>query len=68
MRSYVLAIELGLARLPELPLSLRRVRELHARLMQGTRGGDKSPGQFRTHQNYIGTALGNGGARIDTAA
>ncbi len=63
VRSYVLAIELGLARLPELPLSLRLVRELHARLMQGTRGGDKNPGQFRTHQNYIGTQ----GSRIDTA-
>ena len=63
VRSYVLAIELGLARLPELPLSLRLVRELHARLMQGTRGDDKNPGQFRTHQNYIGVQ----GSRIDSA-
>jgi Fic family protein len=64
VRNYVLAIELGLARLPQLPLSLRLIRELHERLMQGTRGGDKNPGQFRSHQNYIGTQ----GSRIETAA
>lgn len=62
VRNHVLAIELGLARLPELRLSLRLVRELHERLMQGTRG-DKNPGQFRSHQNYIGAQ----GSRIETA-
>lgn len=63
VQNYVLALEHGLRRLPELPLSLRLVRELHARLMQGVRGGDKSPGEFRRHQNFIGTQ----GSRIDTA-
>jgi len=37
-----------------LPLSLRLLRNLHARLMQGVRGGDKSPGEFRRTQNQIG--------------
>ena len=40
----------GLARLP----TLRLLREIHAELMQGVRGGDKSPGEFRTSQNRIG--------------
>ena len=48
----------GLARLETLPLSLRLLREIHERLMSGTRGGNKSPGQFRESQNWIG-----GGAR-----
>ena len=64
VRNYVLAMEHGLRRLSALPVSLRLVRELHAQLMAGVRGGDKSPGEFRRHQNYIGVA----GSRIDTAS
>lgn len=52
--NYVRAMNHGLARLRELPLSLRLLREIHAMLMQGVRGGDKSPGEFRTSQNWIG--------------
>jgi Fic family protein len=52
--NYVRAMNHGLARLPELPLSLRLLREIHAELMQGVRGGDKSPGEFRISQNWIG--------------
>ncbi|MFG6431614.1 Fic family protein [Roseateles sp. LYH14W] len=52
--NYVRAMNHGLARLAELPLSLRLLREIHAELMQGVRGGDKSPGEFRTSQNWIG--------------
>lgn len=63
VRNYVVALEHGLRRLPELPLSLRLVRELHEKLMRGVRGGDKNPGEFRTHQNFIGTK----GSRIETA-
>jgi Fic family protein len=44
----------GLDRLTTLPLSLRLIREIHAELLQGTRGADKSPGEFRTTQNWIG--------------
>ena len=64
VRNYVLALEHGLRRLATLPVSLRLVRELHAQLMTGVRGGDKNPGEFRRHQNYIGVA----GNRIDTAS
>jgi Fic family protein len=51
--NYVSAFEYGLKRLPELPVSLRLIRELHSKLMKGVRGGDRRPGEFRTRQNYI---------------
>jgi Fic family protein len=54
VRNYVEALEHGLRRLPELPLSLRLVRELHERLMRGVRGGQATPGEFRRSQNWIG--------------
>jgi Fic family protein len=54
--NYVVALEHGVARLPDLPLSLRLVRELHAKLMQGVRGNQATPGEFRRSQNWIGPA------------
>jgi len=42
--NYVRAMNHGLERLPQLPLSLRLLREIHAELMKGVRGGEKSPG------------------------
>ena len=52
--NYVVALEYGMARLKSLPLSLRLVRELHEKLMQGVRGDSATPGQFRRSQNWIG--------------
>src|SRR6266853_6191794 len=52
--NYVVALEHGMARLKELPLSLRFVRELHAKLMSGVRGQHATPGEFRRTQNRIG--------------
>jgi Fic family protein len=52
--NYVHALNHGLTRLPDLPLSLRLLREIHAVLLEGTRGGEKAPGEFRTTQNWIG--------------
>jgi Fic family protein len=58
--NYVDAMMYGLERLRELPLSLRLIRELHARLLQSGRGGAKDPGEFRRSQNWIGgTRPGN---------
>jgi Fic family protein len=51
---YVAAMNYGLERLKEFPLSLRLLREIHARLMDNARGGHKTPGEFRTSQNWIG--------------
>ena len=55
--NYVAAMNYGLERLRELPLSLRLIREIHARLMTGIRGGHKNPGEFRTSQNWIGGTM-----------
>lgn len=54
--NYVHAMNHGLRRLESLPLSLRLIREIHAQLMQGVRGADKDPGEFRKSQNWIGPA------------
>jgi Fic family protein len=62
--NYVRAMNHGLERLPDLPLSLRLLREIHAELMKGVRGGEKSPGEFRTSQNWIG---GRGSSLRDAA-
>lgn len=53
--NYVYALEYGLERLQTLPLSLRLIREVHERLMEGVRGGEVQPGQFRRSQNWIGS-------------
>ncbi|MEX5217458.1 MAG: Fic family protein [Nitrospira sp.] len=58
---YVAALEHGMARLRErFPLSNRLIREMHAVLLSRGRGSDKSPGEFRRTQNWIGgTRPGN---------
>ena len=52
--SYVAAMEHGLARLKDIPLSGRLIREMHEKLMAKGRGSEKEPGEFRRSQNWIG--------------
>lgn len=52
--NYVKATEFALNRLKTLPLCNRLMKETHAVLMEGVRGQEKSPGEFRTSQNWIG--------------
>jgi Fic family protein len=54
VRNYAVALEKGVKRLDEIPLSLRLVRELHRMLMAGVRGDGADPGEFRRIQNWIG--------------
>ena len=54
VQNYIVALEHGIRRLPTLPLSLRLVREIHAKLMKGVRGDKATPGEFRRSQNWIG--------------
>ena len=54
--NYVNAMNYGVARLKDLPLCLRLIREIHGRLLQGVRGGEKNIGDFRRTQNWIGPA------------
>lgn len=58
---YVAALNHGLTRLREnFPLSLRLIREIHQVLLSEGRGSDKTPGEFRRSQNWIGgTRPGN---------
>ena len=59
--TYVNALEYGLQRINQLPISLRLIREIHERLMHGVRGQHAAPGEFRSTQNWIG------GRTINTA-
>lgn len=52
--NYVAAMNHGLRRMQELPLSLRLIREIHAELLRGGRGATATPGEFRKTQNWIG--------------
>lgn len=54
--NYVGAMNYGLDRLSDLPLSLRLIREIHEQLLRGVRGANKQPGQFRRQQNFIAPA------------
>ncbi len=53
--NYIKALNYGMSRLNELPMSLRLIREIHKNLLEGTRGANRNPGEFREFQNYIGT-------------
>jgi len=67
--NYVQALEYGIERINTLPVSLRLVREIHARLMQGVRGAawnfsqENTPSDFRRSQNWIGPT----GSTIESA-
>jgi Fic family protein len=52
--NYVDAMNHGLARLTKLPVSLRLIREIHGKLLEEVRGGERNPGEFRTSQNWVG--------------
>lgn len=52
--NHVAAQNEGLSRLEQIPVSLRLMRDIHRRLMQDVRGGDLSPGEFRSTQNWLG--------------
>lgn len=54
VQNYIAALDFGLKRLDDLPLSLRLIREIHEQLMQGVRGAHATPGEFRKTQNWIG--------------
>ena len=61
--NYVAAMNHGLARLDDLPVSVRLIREIHEKLMHGVRGERLQPGELRTSQNWIGPS----GSTLNTA-
>ena len=64
VHNYVRALEYGLERINTLPVSLRLICEVHAKLMEGVRGDIWTPGEFRRTQNWIGPA----GSTLETAS
>jgi len=54
--NYIKALNHGLKRLEEFPMSIRLIKEIHSILLSQTRGMDKAPGEFKRSQNWIGPA------------
>lgn len=54
--NYVGAMNYGLERLKELPISVRLIREIHEKLLSGVRGTERRPGELRQSQNWVGPA------------
>lgn len=63
IKNYISALDYGILRLNELPLSLRLIKEIHEKLMHGVRGSHANPGEFRKTQNWIGSP----GCTLNTA-
>ena len=58
--NYIAAMNYGLKRIQDLPLSRRLLCEIHEKLLSSGRGMEKCPGEIRTSQNWIGgTRPGN---------
>jgi Fic family protein len=55
VQNYIAAFNAGLRLLRSMPLCLRLIRDVHAVLMEGVRGQERSPGAFRTTPNWIGS-------------
>jgi len=52
--NYIRAVNFGLEKIKEMPIGLELIKEMHKILLQGVRGRDRSPGQYRQVQNWIG--------------
>lgn len=59
--NYISTVNFGIYKSQQLPLSLRLIKEMHKELLKGVRGETKTPGDFRTSQNWVG------GVSIQTA-
>lgn len=55
VQNYIAALNSGLERLVHLPLCLRLIRDVHTILMEGVRGQERRPGEFRITANWIGS-------------
>lgn len=61
--NYIKATNYAFARLDEIPLCNRLLKETHSVLLSGLRGDEKNPGEFRHSQNWLGAA----GSTLKTA-
>lgn len=56
VQNYINAMNLGIEKITveKFPFSTRLIRDLHSELLKGVRGQNKTPGEFRKSQNWIG--------------
>ncbi len=57
VQNYILAINQAIKEMDELPISNRLIKQTHQTLLQGVRGKEKRPGEYRSSQNWIGRSL-----------
>lgn len=59
VHNYIEAMNQAILEMDELPISNRLIRNTHRILLQGVRGKQKLPGEYRSSQNWIGSSLKN---------
>lgn len=62
--NYIKALNYGIEKVKTFPMSIRLIKEIHEILLKGARGSEKTPGEFRRSQNWIGSA----GCTLKTAS
>lgn len=59
VHNYIQAVSEAINGMKKLPISNRLIKQAHHTLLQGARGEEKKPGEYRTSQNWIGSSLKN---------
>jgi len=57
VHNYIKALNQAIVDMEKIPISNRLIKQTHKTLLQGARGKEKSPGEYRTSQNWIGKSL-----------
>ncbi|HQF90433.1 MAG TPA: Fic family protein [Methanofastidiosum sp.] len=55
--NYINTVNYALTKIEKSPINVELIKEMHKVLMEGVRGDEKAPGEFREVQNWIGSEL-----------